>query len=54
MIDKDLLSILACPFCKGNVELQADKVVCMQCGLKYPVKDGIPIMLVDEAEKERS
>jgi uncharacterized protein YbaR (Trm112 family) len=52
MIDKDLLEILACPACKGDIQLQDEKIVCTKCGLKYPIKDGIPIMLVDEAEKE--
>lgn len=52
MIDKDLLAILACPACQSDVELQDEKIVCTQCGRKYPVKDGIPIMLVEEAEKE--
>ncbi len=52
MIDNDLLEILACPACTGDVQLQEDKVVCVQCGHKYPIKDGVPIMLVDEAEKE--
>ena len=51
MIDKELLEILACPSCKGDVELNNQKIVCKKCGLKYPVKDGIPIMLIDEAEK---
>lgn len=51
MIDKELLEILACPSCKGDVELDNQKIVCKKCGLKYPVKDGIPIMLIDEAEK---
>ena len=51
MIDKILLDILACPACKGNVELKDNKIVCQQCGRKYPIKDGIPVMLVDEAEK---
>ena len=51
MIDKELLDILACPSCKGDVEEQNEKIVCRQCGLKYPVRDGIPVMLVDEAEK---
>ena len=51
MIDKDLLEILACPACKGDVEKKDEKIVCTQCGRKYPIKDGIPIMLVDEAEK---
>lgn len=50
MIDKELLEILACPACKGDVELKEKKIVCMQCGKKYPVKDDIPVMLVDEAQ----
>ena len=51
MIDKELLNILACPACKGDVKLECEKIVCTACGRRYPVKDGIPIMLVDEAEK---
>ena len=52
MIDKDLLEILACPACKSDIELQGERIVCTECGRKYPIRDGIPIMLVDEAEKE--
>ncbi len=51
MIDQELLKILACPACKADVFLKDNKIVCAKCGRKYPVKDGIPIMLVDEAEK---
>ena len=51
MIDKDLLDILACPACKGNVEFKDERIFCLGCGRKYPVKDGIPVMLVEEAEK---
>ena len=51
MIDQDLLDILACPACKGDVCQQDEWIVCAQCGRKYPVKDGIPIMLVDQAQK---
>ncbi|HNW39802.1 MAG TPA: Trm112 family protein [Candidatus Omnitrophota bacterium] len=50
MIDKELLAILACPACQGDVELIKDKIVCKKCGKKYPVRRGIPVMLVDEAE----
>jgi uncharacterized protein len=50
MIDKELLDILACPACKGDVKLDKGKIVCTKCGKKYPVKDGIPVMLIDEAE----
>jgi len=54
MIDKELLGILACPVCKSGVELKADKVVCTICGRAYPVRDGIPVMLVEEAESGNS
>lgn len=54
MIDTKLLDILACPACKGDVEYDAknEKIICTECKKKYPVKDGIPVMLVDEAEQE--
>ena len=53
MIDTKLLDILACPACKGDVEYDArnEKILCTQCKKKYPVKDGIPVMLVEEAEE---
>lgn len=51
MIDEDLLKILACPACRGEVEHKEHKVICLKCGRRYPVKDGIPIMLVEEAQK---
>ncbi len=51
-IDRELLEILACPQCKGEVSLnkKGDGIVCEHCSLVYPIKDGIPVMLVDEAE----
>jgi uncharacterized protein YbaR (Trm112 family) len=49
MIDKALLDILACPDCKADVELKDDKIVCKRCGKKYPIRNGIPVMLIDEA-----
>ena len=53
MIDKELLEILACPQCKAEVKLEGEKIICKnpQCGLRYPIRDGIPVMLIDEAEK---
>jgi len=53
MIDKELLAILACPACKADVKLEGEKIICKNsaCGLRYPVKDGIPVMLIDEAER---
>ena len=50
MIDKELLEILACPACKADVVLKDGKIACTKCKKKYPIKDGIPIMLIDEAE----
>ncbi len=50
MIDKELLDILACPSCKADVELIKDRIVCKKCGKRYPVRDGVPVMLIDEAE----
>jgi len=54
MIDAELLQILACPACKAPVVLEVDRIVCTSCGRRYPIKDGIPVMLVEEAEPRRS
>lgn len=57
MIQQELLDILACPKCKEKVELSGDGkyLLCRACGLKYPINDqGIPIMLIDRAEKLES
>ncbi|MDP3730799.1 MAG: Trm112 family protein [Candidatus Omnitrophota bacterium] len=50
MIDKELLDILACPLCKADVKLEDGRIVCSKCARRYPIKDDIPIMLIDEAE----
>ena len=52
-LDPELLEILACPACKSPVELKSEKLVCTKssCGLRFPIKDDIPVMLIDEAEK---
>jgi uncharacterized protein YbaR (Trm112 family) len=44
------LEILACPVCKTTVKLEDGKLVCQECGRRYRIEDGIPIMLIDEAE----
>ena len=51
MIAKDLLDILACPQCKTPLTLVADgqKLKCTQCLRVFPVRDGIPILLIEEA-----
>jgi len=50
-ISKELLEILACPKCKGDIFLSrgGDGLICKACGLLYPIKDDIPVMLIDEA-----
>ena len=51
-IDQELLDILACPKCKGEVilENEGSSLVCHTCRLKYRIEDDIPVMLIDEAE----
>lgn len=52
MISKDLLDVLACPKCKQRLDLSEDGrwLVCQADRLRYPIVDGIPVMLVEEAE----
>ncbi len=52
MIDKELLEILACPACRAEVRLDeaGARIICQGCGRRYPIRDGIPVMLIDEAE----
>jgi len=56
MIDKELLEILACPKCKSSVVQEGDRICCTneECGLRYPVKEGIPVMLIEEAEDPKA
>ena len=51
VISKELLDILACPKCKGDIELGSNKdvLICRTCRLVYEIREGIPIMLIDEA-----
>jgi len=48
VINRKLLEILACPMCKQRVELKGEELVCMGCGRRYPIVNGIPYMLPDE------
>lgn len=52
-LSENLLNILACPQCKGEIRVdeQDEKLVCDNCRLAYPVRDDIPVMLIDEAER---
>jgi len=53
-ISPELLEILICPACRGNLELKPDSsgLRCVQCHRLYPIRDEIPIMLIDEATIE--
>jgi len=55
MLDKKLLDILACPVCKGplSYEKENNEIVCKADALAYPIKDGIPVMLENEARDTR-
>ena len=48
-VPPELMQILQCPVCRSRVEESGDTIVCTGCGLVFPVKDGIPHMLVEEA-----
>jgi len=50
-MDSRLLEILVCPICKGNLDYRKEQqeLVCRPCKLAYPIRDGIPVMLEDEA-----
>ena len=52
MIKQELIDILICPKCKGKVTLNQEKngLTCDSCKLLYEIRDGIPIMLIDEAK----
>lgn len=53
-INEKLLEILACPLCKTEVKLTSDEqgLKCVKCHRVYPIKDDIPVMLIDEATIE--
>ena len=53
MVDEELLDILACPACKSKVEPREGKIICPKCSRGYPVRDDIPVMLIDEAERPK-
>ncbi len=52
MISADLPEILACPACdaRPKVVLENDRLTCTECGRRYPIRNGIPVMLVEDAE----
>jgi len=50
MIEERLLKILRCPLGKSKLYEEGDWLICEQCGVKYPIRDGIPVMLIHEAK----
>ena len=50
-MNKDYLSVLRCPVCKGELQQQADGVLCASDALLFPIRDGMPIMLIEQAIK---
>ena len=50
-MDKELLALLVCPLCKGKLKYdrEAQELICLFDGLAYPIRDGIPVMLPEEA-----
>lgn len=54
MLPEELMQILVCPACKSELREEEPELVCTACGLRYPVRDGIPIMLIEEATKRES
>ena len=49
MLNPELLDILCCPLGKAGLKLKDNFLVCTKCGVKYPVREGIPVLLIDEA-----
>ncbi len=49
-MDKEFLDKLCCPACKSDVFVENDRMVCKACRRRYPIREGIPVMLVEEAE----
>ena len=51
-MDSELLRILRCPACRGELAAPAnDEIACRSCGLVYPVRNEVPVLLVDEARR---
>lgn len=53
-LPEELLEIIVCPDCHGSLSVAATSLTCGGCGLVYPIRDGIPVLLVDEATRPAS
>jgi uncharacterized protein YbaR (Trm112 family) len=52
-LDREILEIIVCPKCKGELIYEEDKerLVCKNCSVYYPIREDIPILLIEEAQK---
>jgi uncharacterized protein YbaR (Trm112 family) len=50
VIDRQLLSLLACPVDRGSVRVDGERLTCSRCSRRYAIRDGIPVMLAGESE----
>jgi uncharacterized protein YbaR (Trm112 family) len=53
-MDPEFLKRLACPVCKVSLQTEGENLTCGKCGRRYPIRDGVPVLLADEAEKPES
>jgi uncharacterized protein YbaR (Trm112 family) len=49
VLDPELQAILVCPACKGELTFEETRIICPACAKAYPIRDGIPVMLISEA-----
>ncbi|MBN2583193.1 MAG: Trm112 family protein [Planctomycetes bacterium] len=51
MLDPEFLKLLACPKCKVQLIQEDETLLCQECGRRFPVRDGVPVLLIDQAEE---
>ena len=49
-LDDEFVGLLTCPVCRTGVWQEGDRLICSRCGRRYPIRDGIPVLLEDEAD----
>jgi uncharacterized protein len=49
-LSPEVIAMLACPVCYGAITPEPEQVLCLQCGRRYPIEDGIPVLLADRAQ----
>lgn len=51
IVNPKILEIIVCPQCRGELALEAESLFCKKCALYYPIRNGIPVLLIDSATK---